>query len=152
MMRASVTVSSNLPGTMARNLRLRSSRTSGSANTIARITSTPVVTSNALMASLPSRHAEGLPAVVSVPVNVGTNAALIAPSAKRSRSRLGRRNATEIGVHHVSGAEQRREQLFADQAEDPARHGGDTGCRRGAASVPVVRVPVTPGTETSPRP
>jgi sRNA-binding protein len=42
----------------------------------------------------PSRHAASLPSRVSVRVNVGTNAALIAPSAKRSRTRLGMRNAT----------------------------------------------------------
>src|SRR4051812_36730368 len=54
----------------------------------------PVATSNALIVLFPRRHAAGGPSVVSVRVNVGMKAALMAPSAKRSRSRLGTREAT----------------------------------------------------------
>ncbi len=46
------------------------------------------------MTRLPSRHALSRPCVVKVALKVGTNAAVIAPSAKRSRSRLGTRKAT----------------------------------------------------------
>ena len=46
------------------------------------------------MTRLPSRQAASRPRSVSVRVNVGTKAAVIAPSANRSRSRLGMRNAT----------------------------------------------------------
>src|SRR4051812_6260340 len=54
----------------------------------------PVDTSSALMTLLPRRHAAGLPPRVNSRMNTGTNAALIAPSAKRSRTRFGMRNAT----------------------------------------------------------
>ena len=56
-------------------------------------------------------------------VNVGTNAADSAPSANRSRSRLGTRNATlNASVAHP-GAEQRGHHLLAHQPEDARRHG-----------------------------
>src|SRR5258706_3068451 len=59
-----------------------------------RMTRAPVTRRSALMTLLPSRHADSLPPAVSCRVNTGTNAALIAPSANRSRTRLGIRNAT----------------------------------------------------------
>ena len=42
----------------------------------------------------PSSQAASFPLLCSSRVKVGTNAALIAPSANRSRTRLGSRNAT----------------------------------------------------------
>ena len=59
-----------------------------------RTTRTPVTTSSELMTRLPRRQAASRPRSASVRVKVGTNAAVIAPSANRSRSRLGTRNAT----------------------------------------------------------
>src|SRR4051812_14613639 len=50
--------------------------------------------SRAFTTLAPSRHAAGVPSLVSVRVNVGTNAALIAPSENRSRRRFGMREAT----------------------------------------------------------
>ncbi len=60
----------------------------------ARTTIAPVATSSVLMTRLPRRHAASRPRVWRVFVNVGTKAAVMAPSAKRSRTRLGTRNAT----------------------------------------------------------
>src|SRR5205814_1847863 len=57
-------------------------------------TSTPVTTSSALTTLLPRRHADCVSPLASWRMKTGTNAALIAPSANRSRSRLGMRNAT----------------------------------------------------------
>ena len=48
----------------------------------------------AVMARRPSRQAASRPSRSSVRLKVGTKAAVIAPSANRSRTRLGRRNAT----------------------------------------------------------
>jgi hypothetical protein len=53
-----------------------------------------VTTSSAFNTLLPSRQAACLPSTVSTRVKVGTNAALIDPSANRSRTRFGIRNAT----------------------------------------------------------
>src|SRR4051812_39366147 len=50
--------------------------------------------SRAFITFAPSRHAAGRPSLVSVRVNVGTKAALIAPSENRSRRRFGMREAT----------------------------------------------------------
>src|SRR5262249_22214267 len=58
------------------------------------VTRRPVTTSSAFNTLLPSRQAAGLPFSVRYFVNVGTNAALIAPSANSSRTRFGMRNAT----------------------------------------------------------
>ena len=66
----------------------------GAAKMIPRTTSAPVTSSSELMTRLPRRQAASRPRSVSVRVKVGTNAAVIAPSANRSRSRLGTRNAT----------------------------------------------------------
>ena len=69
-------------------------------------------------------------------VNVGTKAALIAPSANRSRSRLGNAEGDVVGVHRGAVAPKyAREHLLADQAEHAARHGGGAG-RRGRAREP----------------
>jgi hypothetical protein len=57
-------------------------------------TSTPVTATSAFITELPSCQARARPSVASVRLKVGTSAALIAPSAKRSRTRLGTRNAT----------------------------------------------------------
>ncbi len=91
-MRVSSTVSSSLPGTAAKPP--ASNCTSGSAKTIARTTITPVTTTSALRTALPSRQARSRPSVARVLLKVGTSAALIAPSANRSRTRFGTRNAT----------------------------------------------------------
>ena len=90
--RVRVTVSSSFPGTSAKSR--AASRISGSAKMIAASTRTPVIMTSALISCVPSRHAASRPSVVSRCVKVGTNAALIAPSAKRSRIRLGIRKAT----------------------------------------------------------
>ncbi len=92
MTRVSCVVSSSLPGTSANSEAM--SAVIGPAKTMARRDNVPVMTSNALMTRLPSRQACSRPRVSMVRVNAGTNAAVIAPSAKRSRSRLGMRNAT----------------------------------------------------------
>ena len=92
MTRVSCVVSSSLPGTSANSEAM--SAVIGPANTMARRDSVPVMTSSALMTRLPSRQACSRPRVSMVRVNAGTNAAVIAPSAKRSRSRLGMRKAT----------------------------------------------------------
>ena len=60
----------------------------------ARGTRVPVTTISALMTLEPSRHALASPFSLRCRVNVGTNAALIAPSANRSRTRFGMRVAT----------------------------------------------------------
>ena len=91
-MRVSTTVSSNLPGT---SVKAPASRcTSGSAKTMAATTSVPVTRINAFSTELPSCQARSRPSMVRALLKVGTSAALIAPSANRSRSRLGTRNAT----------------------------------------------------------
>src|SRR5262245_51706140 len=54
----------------------------------------PVTTSSALMTLLPSRHAAARSPPASCRMKTGTNAALIAPSANRSRTRFGIRKAT----------------------------------------------------------
>ena len=94
---------------------------SGSAKTMPITTSTPVTASRPFTTCDPSRHAASLPAVVRWRVNVGTNAALIAPSANRSRSSVGMRVASDERVHDAAGAEEPRLDVVADEAEDPAR-------------------------------
>ena len=92
MMRVRCTVNSTWPGTLLNSG--AKVRTNGSAKTMPAITRTPVTRINALMTELPRVQARSRPCSVSCLVNVGTNAALIAPSAKRSRTRLGMRPAT----------------------------------------------------------
>ncbi len=94
MMRVSRVVSASLPGTATKSSPDAIALVIGPANRMPSITRTPVTTSRALMTRLPRRHAASRPRVASRRVNVGTKAALIAPSAKRSRTRLGMRNAT----------------------------------------------------------
>ncbi len=94
MIRVSWVVSSSLPSIAANSSPEAIARVMGSANTIARTTIAPVTTSSVLMTRLPRRHAASRPRVWRVFVNVGTKAAVMAPSAKRSRTRLGTRNAT----------------------------------------------------------
>jgi len=91
MMRVSETVSSSLPGTSA--YAPANAVVIGPAKTIPATTMSPVARSSALTTRFPSRQARSRPSFVSVRVNVGTNAALIAPSANRSRTRFGIRNA-----------------------------------------------------------
>ena len=69
-------------------------------------------------------------------MNVGTNAALIAPSAKRSRTRFGNAERDDEGVHLVAGAEERREHLIASQAEDAAGERGRAGHAGGSRQPP----------------
>ena len=90
--RVKSTVSSSLPGTSPKSR--ANSRVSGSAKMIPASTRTPVMTISALISWVPSLQATSRPSVVNRRVKVGTNAALIVPSAKRSRIRLGMRNAT----------------------------------------------------------
>ena len=52
------------------------------------------MTTSALISWVPSRQAASRLSTVNHRVKVGTNAALITPPAKRSRIRLGTRNAT----------------------------------------------------------
>ena len=92
--RVSSVVSSSFPGTPANSFPDAMAWVIGPANTTPRTTRTPVATSRALMTRLPSRQALSRPCVVRVAVNVGTNAAVIAPSANRSRRRFGTLNAT----------------------------------------------------------
>ena len=90
--RVSSVVSSSLPGTSANSGAM--SAVIGPAKRMPRTDNVPVMTSSALMTRLPSRQACSRPRVSRVRVNAGTNAAVIAPSAKRSRSRFGIRKAT----------------------------------------------------------
>ena len=90
--RVRLAVSASLPGTDANSG--ANVRVIGSANTMPRTTKVPVARTSALMTRLPSRQAGSRPSSASRRVNVGMNAAVIAPSAKRSRTRLGTRNAT----------------------------------------------------------
>jgi hypothetical protein len=64
--------------------------------------------------------------LVSVRVRVGTNAALIAPSAKSSRSRPGIRVAIHKCIRLQAGAEGRRLRLVAHETEDAAAQRGQT--------------------------
>src|SRR4029079_2168501 len=57
-------------------------------------TSMPVTTSSALITLLPSPHADVRSPDASCRMKTGTNAALIAPSANKSRTRFGIRKAT----------------------------------------------------------
>ncbi len=93
MIRVSCVVSSSFPGTAA-NSAPAIARVIGSANTMPSTTRMVVISSSALMTRLPRRQAASRPREASVRVNVGTKAAVIAPSAKRSRTRLGMRKAT----------------------------------------------------------
>ena len=92
MMRVSSVVSSSFPGVSANDG--AKACVIGEAKTIPISTSTPVIRRSAFTTRLPRCHAASRPSVVSARVNVGTNAAVIAPSAKRSRNRFGIRNAT----------------------------------------------------------
>ena len=92
MTRVNWMVSSSLPGTWLKSW--ANSRVRGSAKTIPRTTMTPVTTSSAVISCVPSRQAASRPEVINRRVKVGTKAELITPSAKRSRIRFGRRNAT----------------------------------------------------------
>jgi hypothetical protein len=60
-------------------------------------------------------------------VKVGTNAALIAPSANRSRTRFGYAERDDERVHLVAGAEKPGQHLVAAEAEEAARERGDAG-------------------------
>ena len=91
-MRVSCAVSSSFPGTRAKSPAY--SATSGRAKTMPSTTSAPVVIARPFTTLLPRRHAPAFPLSESSRVKVGTNAALIAPSANRSRTRFGTRNAT----------------------------------------------------------
>ena len=86
-MRVRSTVSSSLPGTSAYEPASR--RTSGSVKSMPARTSAPVTVTSAFRSWLASRHAAVRPSCVSRRMKAGTKAALIAPSANRSRSRLG---------------------------------------------------------------
>ena len=88
----SVVVSSSLPGVAAYSGAIHA--VSGPASTMPATVMIPVTTMRPVMTIRPSSHAASLPLVWSSRVKVGTKAALIAPSAKRSRTRLGSRNAT----------------------------------------------------------
>ena len=88
----SVVVNSSLPGVAANRGAIR--LVIGQAKMIPRMTRLPVMTSSALITRLPRRHAASRPSRASVRVNAGTKAAVIAPSANRSRSRFGIRKAT----------------------------------------------------------
>src|SRR5262245_35598613 len=92
MIRDSQTVSAICPGIATYSL-VTKRPTSGSAKMMPITTRTPVISSSALVALTPRRIADGLPSVVRRRVKVGTNAALITPSANRSRSRFGTRKA-----------------------------------------------------------
>ena len=92
MIRVRSVVSSSLPGTAAK-FGTNQAVICG-AITTPMMTSTIVTRTSAFITRLPTRKAASLPCVVSVRVKVGTKAAVIAPSAKRSRNRLGMRNAT----------------------------------------------------------
>ena len=92
MMRVSITVSSSLPGTAA--YFAANAVVMGQAKTRPIATTASVANTRALITILPRRHARSRPSRVSVRVNVGTNAALIAPSANRSRTRFGILKAT----------------------------------------------------------
>ena len=92
MMRVRSVVSASLPGISAKSGASRC--VISSAKNIPRMTATVVRISSTFITRLPRRHAASRPWPVSVRVNVGTNAAVIAPSANRSRRRLGMRNAT----------------------------------------------------------
>ena len=93
MIRVNRVVRASLPGTAANSASTNALVICG-ANRMPMTTSTPVTIRSAFITRLPSRQAASLPFSVSVRVNVGTNAAVIAPSANRSRSRFGTRNAT----------------------------------------------------------
>ncbi len=90
-MRARKIVSSSFPGTPEKLPAYID--TSGLAKMIARTTITAVTMTSALMTELASRHDRSRPCKVSWRVNVGMKAALIAPSANRSRTRFGMRLA-----------------------------------------------------------
>ena len=94
VIRDSVTVRSNLSPNSGLEKPSAYSHTSGSANTTPSTTSTPVTTIRALTTCEPSLQAASFPAVWWYRASVGTNAELIAPASKRSRSRLGMRVAT----------------------------------------------------------
>ena len=91
MMRVSRIVSSIFPGT-PRNPSAYS-RTSGSANRMPATTTAPETRSSTVMTFDASRQAAALSPRRERRVNVGTSAALSAPSANKSRSTFGRRNA-----------------------------------------------------------
>ena len=89
MTRVSWTVSSNFPGTAPKSP--ANSRVRGTTKIMPARTRPPVITIRALINWLPSCQAESRPSVAKRFVKVGTNAALITPSAKRSRIRFGMR-------------------------------------------------------------
>ena len=134
MIRVSCVVSASFPGTAANSPPDAIVRVIGSANTMARTTIAPVATSSALMTRLPRRHAASRPRVWRVFVNVGTKAAVMAPSAKRSRTRLGTRNATlKASMAGVAEAPNRlARHHFPDDPQQPARHRGDADEARGS--------------------
>ena len=81
---------------------------------------------SAVTTELASAHARGLPPVVSSCVKVGTNAALMAPSANRSRDEVGHAERDAKRIHRVAGAEVKGQDLVADQPQDAAGHGRQT--------------------------
>jgi len=115
--RVSDTVSSNLPGILANEL--ANSEVMGQAKSTPSRTMTPVAIIRALMTRLAEPPRGVAPLVVSVRVKVGTNAALIAPSANRSRTMFGcgTRCCTRPSCRPP---EQERQHLVANQAEEPA--------------------------------
>ena len=120
----------------ARSRRRRGSR--ADARTPCRAaTSSAVTTSSAFSTLLPSRHASSLPCRVRWRVKVGTNAALIAPSANRSRTRFGIRNAT---MNASISLPRRRAPRAPDRARARAR--GSSAWRR--RSAPADRARRTP--------
>jgi hypothetical protein len=92
LIRVSEIVSSSLPGSAANAPAY--SCASGFAKMIPSKTSTPVTRMRPFTTCDPNRHAAAFPSVLRYRVTVGTNAALIAPSANRSRSSVGMRVAT----------------------------------------------------------
>ena len=95
-------------------------------------TRAPVTSSSALITRLPRRHAASRPRLVRVRVKVGTKAAVIAPSAKRSRSRFGdpERDVERVHLHAAAGAEKCRQHHLPGHSEQPAGHGrnADEAC------------------------
>ena len=121
LIRVSEIVSSSLPG-IGRVFARRRASPAARRRRCPSTTSTPVTTSRPLTTCDPSRHAAALPSRSEMRVNVGTNAALIAPSANRSRSSVGNAGGDDEGVGLSSWC--RRSSAWADvahEAQHPAR-------------------------------
>ena len=122
MTRVSVTVSSSLPGTAAKPGANSLTRTGASHQPTAQIVRR--TRPSAQNSCRPSVQASASPWVLSACVKVGTNAEDIAPSAKRSRSRLGMRNATLKASVAKPAPNRGGHHLLAHQAEDSRQQRG----------------------------